>query len=462
VLWYTYFGASLDQIPEDMAILADGSIVVIGQTNSSEGLYYPGGFPISSGTRFILRMDENGNRIWSSYFYANATLRQVEPLDNGDFILSGSAGESTDVASPGSQQTSSAGGVDMFFTRMTPDGEIVWSRYFGGPLMDNLLAIKCENGYLYGAGLTHSTSGIAFNTAEGNTFMGGPNDAILVKLDLNGNLIRARYFGGDGDDMFQAIDASGGFLALGGLSDSSNGINHGNHVLLDDPAPISAAFIASFNEELEIEWGTYHSSFVAVHDIKLDPSGNSWLAGYSVNGDDIEFNSGTTFNNDADGMIAQFLPSGELAMCGFYATGSSIDRIYSISLDETHLFAVGFTTSADMPVSEDAWLPNYAGSTDGLILRLALPVGVDEIADPSVSPVYPNPALDQLTIPSSAMMGVQELQVCDLTGRSVLHLSANHPGAATLHITSLLPGMYTIRAHNASGQAVWVQRWVKG
>jgi hypothetical protein len=134
----------------------------------------------------------------------------------------------------------------------------------------------------------------------------------------------------------------------------------------------------------------------------------------------------------------------------------------SVISNGNYLYVAGSTLSQNFTVSEDAWQPQHAGSSDGIIMRFALPVGVDEMADLSVSPVYPNPAVDQLTIPASAMTGVQELHVYDLAGRSVLHQSAHLPGAATLHITSLQPGMYTIRAHNAAGQAVWVQRWVKG
>jgi hypothetical protein len=142
--------------------------------------------------------------------------------------------------------------------------------------------------------------------------------------------------------------------------------------------------------------------------------------------------------------------------------GTLNDQASAILTTSDKIFLAGYTFSPEITVSEDAWQTEFAGQSDAILMRFALPVGVDEMADLSVSPVYPNPAVDQLTIPASAMTGVQELHVYDLAGRSVLHQSAHLPGAATLHITSLQPGMYTIRAHNAAGQAVWVQRWVKG
>ncbi|MFN8700478.1 MAG: T9SS type A sorting domain-containing protein [Flavobacteriales bacterium] len=462
LIWYTYFGSAQSEFPRDMSILADGSIVVVGSASPQTGLYYPGGLPLSTGVGFILRMDQNGNRIWSSYFYQGTAISRVTPLVNGDFIVAGSANDNSNIATPGSQQTSSAGGGDIFLTRITPSGEVVWSRYFGGPDEESLNAMVYDGGYIYCAGNTRSNSGIAFNTTEGGTFIGGDFDALLVKFDEDGNVIKSRYFGGEGFDSFNGIAAANGSLALTGRSDSASGINHGSHILLDGPEPDNATFIASFSDDLEIQWSTYHDQDGSTLDILIDTYNRVWVSGRTSSVTDFEFGSGTTHGGDADGFIARFQPNGELEMCGYYFSAELNDQINSLDSDGTNLFVAGLTLSQDLTVSEDAWQPEHAGSSDGLIMRFALPVGVDEMADLSVSPVYPNPAVDQLTIPASAMTGVQELHVCDLTGRSVLHQSAHLPGVATLHITSLQPGMYTIRAHNAAGQAVWVQRWVKG
>jgi hypothetical protein len=257
---------------------------------------------------------------------------------------------------------------------------------------------------------------------------------------------------------------SGDEVVLIGRSDSPTGINFGTHIALDFPVNGSATLVTQMNSQFEISWCTYHddSAEGTARSVHADAFGYVWVLGTTSDDQDFEVNSGTFFGGIIDGMIARFQPDGELVMCAYIPAGLQEDRINSGTISDTYFYVTGFTYSSDFPVSKDAWQTEYAGQSDGILMRFALPVGVDEMADLSVSPVYPNPAVDQLTIPASAMTGVQELHVYDLAGRSVLHQSAHLPGAATLHITSLQPGMYTIRAHNAAGQAMWAQRWVKG
>jgi hypothetical protein len=463
LLWSTYFGTSGNEFPSEMAVLEDGNVVVVGSTTSQNGIYAPGGLSFSTGNGFILMLDENGNRLWSSYFYPLTNIRFVVAYPGGDFIVAGSANDNSNIATPDSQQTSSAGGGDCFITRITATGDIVWSRYFGGPGSDGFNAMVCDGEYIYCAGNTTSTEGIAFNTTEGSVYNGGDRDGLLVKLDGDGNVIKSRYFGGEGFDSFNGVDVSEDALVLIGRSDSSAGINFGTHIALDIPVDGSATFVARMNSELELNWCTYHddSAEGTARSVYADVFGQVWVLGTTSDDQDFEVNSGTFFGGIIDGMIARFQPDGELAMCAYTPAGSQEDRINSGTLSGTYLYVTGFTYSSDFSVSEDAWQTDFAGQSDGILMRFALPVGVEEWSVSAVSPVYPNPAVDQLTIPVAALSEVTEIQLVDLTGRALVHHAPVPLEPSVLHIASLSPGVYALRAFNAAGQALWTQRWVK-
>jgi hypothetical protein len=464
LVWLTYFGGSLEDAASDIALLADGTLVITGNTNSSSGIVTSDGLQITSGESFILCMNQSGERIWSSYYYPNAFIEDIASIGSNDMVISGQATSESDIATEGSEQAQCAGPTDGFITRISSSGEIVWSTYFGDSGEENLISMDVDDDIIYCVGSTNSATGLSHNCIEGCEFAGGSNDAVLVSFNTSGEVIRSRYFGGEGLDNSFDIAAEDNKILIGGTTYSSTGINLGEHILIETPSDDFATFTALFDAELTVIWGTYIDDVwpASVLDVEIDSVNGIWVVGRTENSESLEFESSTTYGGDDDGMIANFLPTGELVLCGFLPAGELYDQTTAIAHYGSNMFLAGNTFSQDLTVSEDAWQPEHAGSSDGLIMRFALPVGVEEWPASSVSPVYPNPAVDQLTIPASAMTGVQELYVCDLAGRSVLHQSAHLPGAATLHITSLQPGMYTIRAHNAAGQAVWVQRWVKG
>ncbi|MFN8864105.1 MAG: T9SS type A sorting domain-containing protein, partial [Flavobacteriales bacterium] len=464
LVWCSYFGSSEGESVAGMTVLTDGSIVVVGFTNSPSGLYYSGGLPFQSGDSYVLRMAPDGSRIWSSFFFDGAIIQDVSAHPSGDMIIVGYAQDFSSLASEGSQQMISGGNGDGFITRVTPQGSIVWSRYFGGPEEDALYSVRCKGDSIYAVGSTVSESTIAYNCEEGCEFFGGGRDALVFAMNSNGDVLHSRYFGGEGDDSFYELDLNEEHVLITGRTTSNNGISLGEFAWDSANTDNFPSFVALMDSNLDVLWSTYihDSSSSFPTSASIDQVGRCWLT-LRVGGDNSNCSGDTGFAGGFwDGMVLGFHSDGEVFSCGYVPAGTLNDQASAILTTSDKIFLAGYTFSPEITVSEDAWQTEFAGQSDAILMRFALPVGVDEMADLSVSPVYPNPAVDQLTIPASAMTGVQELHVYDLAGRSVLHQSAHLPGVATLHITSLQPGMYTIRAHNAAGQAVWVQRWVKG
>ncbi|MDX1410018.1 MAG: T9SS type A sorting domain-containing protein, partial [Saprospiraceae bacterium] len=66
----------------------------------------------------------------------------------------------------------------------------------------------------------------------------------------------------------------------------------------------------------------------------------------------------------------------------------------------------------------------------------------DALSDGTLQ-IYPNPALDQVTISTSDQMRRSHLRISDMSGRVVL--TQAFAGSATIDITHFSPGLYTVQ-----------------
>jgi hypothetical protein len=463
LVWCSYFGSSEGEGVTGMTVLTDGSVVVVGFTSSPSGLYYSGGLPFQSGDSFVLRMAPDGSRIWSSFFFDGATIQDVAAHPSGDMIIVGYAQDFSNLASEGSQQMISGGNGDGFITRVTPEGSIVWSRYFGGPEEDALYSVSCKGDSIYAVGSTVSESSIAYNCEEGCEFFGGGRDAFVVAMNSNGDVLHSRYFGGEGDDLFYDLDLNEEHMLITGRTTSNNGISLGEFAWDSANTDNYPSFVAFLDSNLDILWSTYihDSSFSFPTSASIDQLGRCWLT-LRVGGNNSNCPGDTGFAGGFwDGLVLGFHSDGEVFSCGYMPSGTLNDQASAILTTSDKIFLAGYTFSPEITVSEDAWQSEFAGQSDGILMRFALPVGIEEWSVSAVSPVYPNPAVDQLTIPVAALSEVTEIQLVDLTGRALVHHAPAPLEPSVLHIASLSPGVYALRAFNAAGQALWTQRWVK-
>ena len=112
---------------------------------------------------------------------------------------------------------------DAIITKLSADGEIIWSRCYGGNEEERCYRItELSDGYLF-AGETESDdgnfegAGYHLGYHNGNQWAGRTTDTWLMKADFDGNIIWSKCYGGTGDDypveVFQNED--GGFTVFG-------------------------------------------------------------------------------------------------------------------------------------------------------------------------------------------------------------------------------------------------------
>jgi uncharacterized protein (TIGR03437 family) len=110
---------------------------------------------------------------------------------------------------------------DAFITKLSPDGEVLWSTFLGGADRDASVAIALDGkGNVYVTGNTSSTD---FPTTAPRVGQQGQQNIFAAKLDADGNLLYSVVLGGELSDTVTALAVdSGGDVHLVGRTTSKS------------------------------------------------------------------------------------------------------------------------------------------------------------------------------------------------------------------------------------------------
>jgi putative intracellular protease/amidase len=168
----------------------------------SDGGFIMTGYTFSHGTGdsdvLVSKTDEEGNLIWARTYGGAGT-------EYGNGCLSTSDG----YLVTGYTTSFGSGSKDVYLIKLDKKGKEVWSRTYGGASWDVGIAVKkTGDGNFVVCGYTHS-------------FGKGEEDVYLIKIDSEGNIIWSRTYGGERLDMGNSVSLTGdgGFL-IGATSGS--------------------------------------------------------------------------------------------------------------------------------------------------------------------------------------------------------------------------------------------------
>jgi hypothetical protein len=176
-----------------------------------------GGPPVTSTTThalFVAVFDSSGEHLWSKGFAAGET---EAPFGAGTFDRDGNlivGGGFQDSIHFGDRARPSAGDVDGFVAKLSPDGVLFWAETFGGPGPDAFFEVKVDDlGQVVLGGGFNETAAFGGDPLES----AGGWDALLVKLDADGQHVWSRRFGGSGLDVILGVglDVAGTVVAGG-------------------------------------------------------------------------------------------------------------------------------------------------------------------------------------------------------------------------------------------------------
>jgi len=186
IIWYKTLGGSKNDEAYSLVQTTDGGYAVAGETSSES----------AGGDDFwVIKLDNQGNIIWNRTYGGkdDDRARSIIQTTDGGYAVAGLTG---------SQDTDS---IDAWVIKLDNQGKIIWNRTYGGTDDDGAQTIiqTTDGGYAV-AGFIDSKHGRG-------------DDAWVIKMDNQGNIIWDRTYGGRDDNWARTIiqTTDGGYGVAG-------------------------------------------------------------------------------------------------------------------------------------------------------------------------------------------------------------------------------------------------------
>ena len=294
--WVKNYGGSRDDRGQSVVEVSGIGYALLGYSMSNDGdASRNEGFH----DNWVILIDSIGNIIWEkSYgFSGHDHAYNIIKTKDGNLFFNGflDVTASRGLGSTEKVEKSIKHGVGEFWChKIDLDGNILWRKYFGGT----------NNDRSYDAIQTLEGDFIIVGTSESNDFeisnSKGSYDMWVIKLDNNGNLIWEKSFGGKGYDGGNAVieNSYGNIMILGQTNSLDNDIT--------DPLGSSDFFLVNMTKKGEIlnieNLGT--SNFDSGKSIMELDDGSHYLLGHTT---DISSDDG---NLGSDILFIKTLPNG--------------------------------------------------------------------------------------------------------------------------------------------------------
>lgn len=467
-VWGTYYGGALTDQIYDMTLDGEGNIIIVGITGSPEGIstpetYQPNINPFGDG--FIVKLDQNGIRIWGTYLGGNGNdrIHAVNVDIDNTILVTGNTRSSSDFSTSDCHQPNYGGGTfgDSFIAKFTPDGQIVFCSYYGGVDTDEGNSIYSDSkNNIYMAGVTKSTNNIATEGAQ-QTNTAGYTDGFLTMFNSTGQRIWGTYLGGNGGDNINNIctDTVDNIYVVGQTGSVNNIATPGSH---KDSLGYTDGFIVKYNSLGLRSWGTYfggdHND--AVITIERSAEDNCIIIGGSTSSDEgISMTGSHQFNwcqgysqqGDplSDGFIVSFDFDGN-QLWGTYLGGNRTDNIYDIAVDtlkNIYYAGIGTTLTSENLITPGCFQDEAYSMYSGFFGRLLLDTLTTSIPDVMEYPeivLFPNPCSGNKCEIKTAEK-FSSISIFNMVYQEIESFQFSRTTNYQLNLLDYKPGLYLIR-----------------
>lgn len=247
------------------------------------------------------------------------------------------AGEFVGTSQFGEHTLTSAGDMDFFVAKCSPDGKFLWARSAGGSGIDRGYGVATDDaGNCYVTGHYQSTNATFSGVAVHNA---GDYDIFVAKYDPDGKLLWVRAAGSKGYDYGHgiAVDGRGGVFVTGALV--GDGAFGDMKVVAAGGAHL---FCARYDTAGKLLWAktAVGNARGSGHGIAVDGAGNAYVGGSGGGAGTL---GGLTLTNAAgrDVLIAKFTPEGKVAWI-HEGHGSTNAMVHEITCDRAgNVWAAG-------------------------------------------------------------------------------------------------------------------------
>ncbi|MBW2524623.1 MAG: hypothetical protein JRI23_10630 [Deltaproteobacteria bacterium] len=237
------FGVGGYQRPQDVTVLSDDSIIMVGDCTGA--IDESGSYTChDSGDVFLI--EYHGNVRQRVKCFGDTAVDQVHAVatDGTDIVLVGEFGGHIDFDSDTPRPLDNKGGRDLFVAKLGPDFSHQWSLSFGGLYDDAAHDVAVDSsGRVVVTGVVRDE--VDFGDGQVHPD-GGDADVFVLVLDSDGALEWVRRYGADGDQEGRsvAVDASDQILLFGNLEGTID-FGHGPRTAVHDSRDVFLAKLAS-------------------------------------------------------------------------------------------------------------------------------------------------------------------------------------------------------------------------
>ncbi|WP_282134637.1 hypothetical protein [Seonamhaeicola maritimus] len=208
--WTRYFGGSFTDTPFDVVQTNDNGYILIGSSDSDDV-----DIKTNKGSYdfWVIKISETGALIWEKSFGGSQTdeARAITKTNDGNYLIVG------DTRSNDSNVSINNGAADFWAIKISPDGNLIWEKTFGGSSFDAARSVsKTQDGGFIICGSSRSSN---IDLTNNN----GQNDAWVIKIDSSSKIEWQKSIGGSDIDLaYDAIELNDKSVIVVGESSSSD------------------------------------------------------------------------------------------------------------------------------------------------------------------------------------------------------------------------------------------------
>jgi hypothetical protein len=364
IVWATRTGGSDWDAAGDLAVAKDGSVYVLGQTQSPDFPTTPDAVQRKFGgprrDAVVLKLDANGKIVYSTFLGGskNDEATALALADDGTVYVGG-ATWSDDFPGVHAGQFGPGGAPDGFIARLRlGDPASLQTVKIGGTGREQITGLALDHaGNLFAAGYTGSSDFPVKNALQSR--FGGELDAFLAKWRVSDwSLLFSTYLGGS------KLDAAGALT----LDSAGNPILSGTTASEDFVTTPGAfqphlrgtydAFVTKLDRDGgRVIWSTHYGGSTKdplVYDsagVAVDQQGRVWIVGMTA-ASDLPVRNGfqpSYGGGNLDGFLAALSPDGSKLCYGTYVGGNGQDLLEGIAAGNGKVYASGISASKALP-----------------------------------------------------------------------------------------------------------------
>jgi len=211
LIWSRFYGGSFTDSPTGIIENNNNEFIFVGGSDSNDVdiTNNKGSYDF-----WVVKSEAGGNMIWEKSFGGSEIdeARGIVSTDDGSHIIVG------DTRSNEQDVSLNNGAADLWMIKISDDGDLIWNCSIGGSNFDVSRSINktSDNGFIIAGSSRSSDGDVARNQ--------GQNDAWIVKIDTNGQLLWETTVGGSNIDFaYDAVQLANGTIIAVGETSSSDG-----------------------------------------------------------------------------------------------------------------------------------------------------------------------------------------------------------------------------------------------